>query len=238
MMVTRFSKKKKITLVLLNQHIKTSKGSWSNWMLKDEHKHWKVKTVTSLPLSVYRLYMYKRSDERLACELRLMPLVWIGGNCWRPPFMNPLDGGFATKISPEFAQVSLPAGKWAMEKFKFENSILWSKGQNMDQGSMDAHFGPVPWSPCHGPGPWILFYFYRKVLDRVHGHSSLNNENWTKTEIVQKYLFDETLSTTNLKVITKGGISASVQRLALSLKNKLEFKIHCFQMTESLRNYP
>ena len=52
-----------------------------------------------------------------------------------------------------------------------------SKGQNMDQGSMDPHFGPVPWTPCHEPGPWIFSYFYRKVLDLVHGHSFLNNEN-------------------------------------------------------------
>ena len=67
--------------ITVEQHIKTSKGSWSNWMLKDEHKHWKVKTVTSLSHSVYRPYMYKRSDvsdERLVCELRLMPFVWIG----------------------------------------------------------------------------------------------------------------------------------------------------------------
>ena len=53
--------------------------------------------------------------------------------------------------------------------------------------SLDPQFGPVPWTPCHGLGPWILFYFYRKVLDRVHGHSFLNNEEWIKTEIVQIY---------------------------------------------------
>ena len=34
-------------------------------------------------------------------------------------------------------------------------------GQNMDQGSMDPHFGP---------GPWTVFF---------------NNEKWTKTEIVK-----------------------------------------------------
>ena len=38
--------------------------------------------------------------------------------------MNPLDGGSATNISPEFAQVSPSAGKSAMGKLKFENSIL------------------------------------------------------------------------------------------------------------------
>ena len=65
--------------ITVEQHIKTSKGSRSNWMLKDEHKHWKVKTVTSLPHSVYRVYMYKRSDEWLAFHGRLMPVVWIGG---------------------------------------------------------------------------------------------------------------------------------------------------------------
>ena len=145
--------------ITVEQHIKTSKGLRSNWMLKDEHKHWKVKTVTSLPHSVYRLYMSKRSDERFACELRLMPLVWIGGEIFgRPPFMNPLDRGSATKIFPEFAQVSLPVGKWAMGKLKFETrscDCFGSKGQNMDQGSMDPHFGPFHGSP---------------VMDQVHGY--------------------------------------------------------------------
>ena len=180
--------------ITVEQHVKTSKGSRSNWMLKDEHKHWKVKTVTSLPHSVYRLDMYKRWDERLVCELRLMPLVWIGEKFWRPPFMNPLDGGSATNIFPEFAQVSPPAGKWAMGKLDPVIALedkTWTRGPYIN-----PQFGPVPWTPCHGPGPWtpchgpgpwILFYLYRKVLDRVHGHSFLNNENWTKTEIVQKY---------------------------------------------------
>ena len=40
----------------------------------------------------------------------------------------------------------------------------------MDQGSMD-HF--------RAPGPWtVFFYFYKKVLHQVYGHS--------KTEIVPK----------------------------------------------------
>ena len=145
--------------ITVEQHIKTSKGLRSNWMLKDEHKHWKVKTVTSLPHSVYRLYMSKRSDERFACELRLMPLVWIGGEIFgRPPFMNPLDRGSATKIFPEFAQVSLPVGKWEMGKLKFETrscDCFGSKGQNMDQESLDPHFGPFHGSP---------------VMNQVHGY--------------------------------------------------------------------
>ena len=33
--------------ITVEQHIKISKGWWSNWMLKDEHKDWKVKTVAS-----------------------------------------------------------------------------------------------------------------------------------------------------------------------------------------------
>ena len=46
-------------------------------------------------------------------------------------------------------------------------------------GSMDHFHGPGPWTPCHGPGPWtVFFYFYRKVLHQVHGHS--------KTEKVPK----------------------------------------------------
>ena len=49
----------------------------------------------------------------------------------------------------------------------------------MDQGSMDPLFGLGPWTPCHGPGPCtVFFYFYKKVLHQIHGHS--------KTEIVPK----------------------------------------------------
>ena len=44
-------------------------------------------------------------------------------------------------------------------------------GQNMDQGFMDPHFGPGPWTT---------------LMDRVHGHFFLINENWKKTEIEQK----------------------------------------------------
>ena len=162
--------------------------------------------------------------------------------------MNPLDGGSATKISPEFAQVILPWGKWAMGKLKFENSIPWLlwiqrtkhgpglHGPPLRTGSMD----PLWWtrsmdtflvdceqslrmvtrarkararksseasesrgealgqfalsSPAELRLDWLkrdcsqsTFLVYRKVLDRVHGHSFLNNENWTKTETVQKY---------------------------------------------------
>ena len=46
-------------------------------------------------------------------------------------------------------------------------------------GSMDHFHGPGPWTPCHGLGPWtVFFYFYKKVLHQVQGHS--------KTEIVSK----------------------------------------------------
>ena len=119
-----------------------------------------------------------------------MPLVRIGGKFWRPPFMNPLDGGSATKISPSSHKSACQKANEQWESLNLKTRFcdcFGSKGQKMDQGSMDPHFGPIPWTPCHGPGPWILFYFYRKVLDRVHEHSFLNNENWTKTEIVQKY---------------------------------------------------
>ena len=57
----------------------------------------------------------------------------------------------------------------------------------MDQGSMDPLFGPGPWTTfmdrVHGP-PFMdqvhgqFFYFYKKVLHQVHGHS--------KTKIVPK----------------------------------------------------
>ena len=125
-----------------------------------------------------------------------MPLVWIGGKFWRPPFMNPLDGGSATKISPSSHKSACQKANEQWESLNLKTRFcdcFGSKGQNMDQGSMDPHFGPIPWTPCHGPGPWILFYFYRKVLDRVHEHSFLNNKNWTKTEIVQKKRFDKML---------------------------------------------
>ena len=62
----------------------------------------------------------------------------------------------------------------------FLDWIFIGRGQNMDQGSMDPHFGPGPWTTfmdrVHGP----------PFMDRVHGHFFLINENWTKTEIEQK----------------------------------------------------
>ena len=58
----------------------------------------------------------------------------------------------------------------------------------MDQGLMDPLFGPGPWTTfmdrVHGPPVMdqvhgqFFFYFYKKVLHQVHGHS--------KTEIVPK----------------------------------------------------
>ena len=55
------------------------------------------------------------------------------------------------------------------------------------EGSMDPHFGPGPWTTfmdwVHGP----------PVMDRVQGYFFLSNENWTKTEIVQKKRFDKML---------------------------------------------
>ena len=50
----------------------------------------------------------------------------------------------------------------------------------MDQGSMDPHFGLGPWTTfmdqVHGPRVMDqvhgqFFYFYKKVLHQVHGHS-------------------------------------------------------------------
>ena len=41
-------------------------------------------------------------------------------------------------------------------------------------GSIDHFHGPGPWTPCHEPRPWTLFYFCGKVLDRVYGHSLFN----------------------------------------------------------------
>ena len=142
-------------------------------MLKDEHKHWKVKTVTALPHSVYRVYMYKRSDERLACELRLMPLVWIGGenfggrHSWTRWMADPPQK-FPLNLHKSACQQANE--RWESLNFKTRScDCFGSKGQDMDQWSMDPHFGPVSWTPYHGPGPSILFY-YRRVLDRVHGH--------------------------------------------------------------------
>ena len=53
----------------------------------------------------------------------------------------------------------------------FVETVNFGWGQNMDQGSMDPHFGP---------GPWTTF------MDRVHGQIFFNNEKWTKTGWVQK----------------------------------------------------
>ena len=65
-------------------------------------------------------------------------------------------------------------------------ALILGWGQNMDQGSMDPLFGPGPlsWTESMGPLSWtrsmdsFFFYFYKKVLHQVHGHS--------KTEIVPK----------------------------------------------------
>ena len=151
--------------ITVEQHIKTSKGSRSNWMLKDEHKHWKVKTVTSLPIAFidFTCLSDQMSDSPASWGSCHLCELWGGGG--RPPFM---DGGSATKIFPEFAQVSLPVGKWAMGKLKFETrscDCFGSKGQNMDQGSMDPHFGPFHGSP---------------VMDQVHGYFFIFIERfWT-----------------------------------------------------------
>ena len=64
---------------------------------------------------------------------------------------------------------------WTTE---WKNNVTVKLKVIMDQGSMDPHFGP--WTTfmdrVHAP----------PVTDRVHGHLFLNNEKWTKTEIVQK----------------------------------------------------
>ena len=113
-------------------------------------------------------------------------------------------------------------------------------GQNVDQGSMDPHstldrvHGPLSWTgsmaPCHGPGPGILF---------------LSNENWTKTEIVQKKRFDkmlfislQTLRAYTLTVARLFSLCAPVQRLALWTSWSLEFIAFRAIMTDSHRNSP
>ena len=175
--------------------MKASKGSWSNWMLKDEHKHWKVKTVTSLPIAFIDFICISDQMSNLSAS-------W---ESWH-------------------AQVSLPAGKWAMGKLKFENSILWllwiqrrKHGPPLWTGSMD----PLSLAcarlsdsivQTYLPSPraffaffffWTTFHHYLgawnrlPVMGQVHGNFYifierfwffLNNENWKKkTEIVQKY---------------------------------------------------
>ena len=65
-------------------------------------------------------------------------------------------------------------GSWVRTKHGpgVHGPLLWT-------GSMDHFHGPGPWTRYHGPGPWtVFFYFYKKVLHQVHGHS--------KTEIVPK----------------------------------------------------
>ena len=101
--------------ITVEQHIKTSKGSRSNWMLKDEHKHWKVKTVTALPHSV-------RWTISLRAEAHATSVNWR--KILAAAIHEPAGWWIRHKNSPEFSPVSLPAGKWAMGKLKFENSIL------------------------------------------------------------------------------------------------------------------
>ena len=135
-------------------------------MLKDEHKHWKVKTVTALPHSIYRLHMYKRSDEWLASELRLMPLVWIGGKILAAAIHEPAGWRIHHKNFPRISRISLPAGKWAMGKPKLiENSILWllwiQRTKHVPPlwtGSMD---------PCHGPRLRVVPHFSSAIVERA-----------------------------------------------------------------------
>ena len=112
-------------------------------------------------------------------------------------------------------------------------------GQNVDQGSMDPHFGPGPWTTfmdwVHGP----------PVMDRVQGYFFLSNENWTKTEIVQKKRFDkmlfislQTLLAYTLTVARLFSLCAPVQRLALWTSWSLEFIAFRAIMTDSHRNSP
>ena len=75
-------------------------------MLKDEHKHWKVKTVTALPYSVYRLNMYKRSDERLACE----PSELGGGGILAAAIHEPAEWRIRHKNFPRI-RTSQPASR-------------------------------------------------------------------------------------------------------------------------------
>ena len=140
-------------------------------MLNDDHKHWKVKTVTSLTHSVYRLYMYKRSDERLVCELRLMPLVWIGGKFWRSPFMNPLDGGSASKNFP-WIRTSQPASRQMSDG----KALIWKLDPVIALDPKDKTWIRGPWTPTldrfHGP----------PVMDQVHGYFFIFIERfWTES---------------------------------------------------------
>ena len=142
-------------------------------MLKDEHKHWKVKTVTALPHSVYKLYMYKRSDKWLACELRLMSLVWIGGKILATAIHEPAGSRIRHQNLSRIRTSQSASRQMSDGKALIWNSILWLLWIQRTKHGPEVHGPPlwtVPWIPCHGPGPWILFYFYRKVLDRVHGH--------------------------------------------------------------------
>ena len=56
-----------------------------------------------------------------------------------------------------------------------------------------------------GPGPWTLF---------------LNNENRTKTEIVQKYDLTRRCRPLIVKVITKGGITRSSSKTCIILRKQ------------------
>ena len=65
-------------------------------------------------------------------------------------------------------------------------------GQNMDQGSMDHLFGPGPWTTFMDRvhGQFFFFYFYKKVLHQVYGHSKkdLTRRCWLMLVIDHKYL--------------------------------------------------
>lgn len=66
-------------------------------------------------------------------------------------------------------------------------------------GSIDHFHGPGPWTPCHEPRPWTLFYFCGKVLDRVHGHSLFNiMRNEQKQKLCKNKIKNKTSTTTKM----------------------------------------
>ena len=144
-----------------------------------------------------------------------MPLVWTGGKFWRPPFMNRLDGGSATKIPPNSHQSACQQANERWESlnlktrscnyFGFKDKT-WARGRWTP--TLDRFHGSPVMDQVHGyflnifierfgPSPWTPFFKYCEI-----------NKNRNNTKIGS----DETLSTANSKVITDGGITRSSTR--------------------------
>ena len=104
--------------------------------------------------------------------IRNIPLAWILARvfAYLPPFYFPDSGLYLLK-----------AFDFYFDLFWMGEDKRWTRGPWTP--SLDRVHGPLSWTGSMDPLSWTrsmdsFFYFYKKVLHQVHGHS--------KTEIVRK----------------------------------------------------